>query len=129
MISNYTPNFSMEGKYGVLNSTGKIQKGANGSTLNAFTAYFTYTGAANVKAVVSYLDNEGELTKIEGVDFDDSTENETIYDLQGRKVEKPGKSSSSNSESDKAYKESNNAIKSSYNSGCSSSAVKLISGV
>lgn len=91
MISNYTPNFSMEGKYGVVNSTGKIQKGANGSTLNAFTAYFTYTGAANVKAVVSYLDNEGELTKIEGVDFDDSTENETIYDLQGRKVEKPGK--------------------------------------
>lgn len=91
MTGNYVPNLDMEGKYGVVNTTSNIREGSKGSFLNAFTAYFTYTGAANVKAVVSYLDNEGELTKIEGVDFDDSTENETIYDLQGRKVEKPGK--------------------------------------
>lgn len=87
MTGNYTPNFSMEGKYGVVSTTSNIRKGSGGSYLNAFTAYLTYNGSANVKVAASYLEDEGELSRIESIDSD-SMDDKAIYDLQGRKVEK-----------------------------------------
>lgn len=39
-VANFTANFPMDGKYGVVNTTSTIMKGGTNASLGAFTAYF-----------------------------------------------------------------------------------------
>lgn len=88
MHSNYSHNFDMEGKYGVVNGEGILKKGTTGSTLKAFHAYMTGPAAAGVKA--AYLD-EDEADGILELLNAEATEPENIYDLQGRQLPRAGK--------------------------------------
>ena len=54
MTGNYTPGFSMYGKYGVANNA-RIMKGGSNSTLNGLSAYIT--GPANANAKITPFDN------------------------------------------------------------------------
>jgi hypothetical protein len=79
--SNYNPTFDMEGYYGVVGE--KIKKGTEGSSLKAFHAYIEGPTAAAVK--VAYLDDDeadGLLEVLRG----EATNEEDVYDLQGRRL-------------------------------------------
>ena len=85
MVSNYAVNFDMEGKYGVVNASDCLKKGAAGSTMKAYTAYIIYNGAAPAQVKVAYLDQDeadGLLEVLKG----ESSAKEYIYDLEGRKL-------------------------------------------
>ena len=88
MHSNYSPNFDMNGYYGVVNGEGVLKKGTTGSTLKAFHAYITGPVAAGVKA--AYLD-EDEADGILELLNAEATEPENIYDLQGRQLPRAAK--------------------------------------
>lgn len=62
MRANYTPRLSMAGKYGI--AGGKFCLGTEGSTINAYTAYFTFLGTQNVRARVAVMDEGGNTTYI-----------------------------------------------------------------
>lgn len=88
MYSNYTPGFDMEGYYGIAGE--KIKKGTEGATLSAFRAYIEGPADPSVQVKAAYLDEDEadgilELLKGEG------TGNESVYDLQGRKLPRAGK--------------------------------------
>lgn len=76
----------MQGKYGVVPSTGKIAKGGAGASLKGFRGYFDLPNAANeVKA--NFFDENGNLeTSIGAVELQNEI-NGNLYDLSGRKVE------------------------------------------
>jgi len=93
MVSNYSPNCVMEGKYGVVNAAGTegaLKKGGAGSTLKAYTAYIIYNGAAPTQVKTAYLD-EDEADGILELLNAEATEPENIYDLQGRQLPRAGK--------------------------------------
>lgn len=76
----------MQGKYGVVPSTGKIAKGGAGASLKGFRGYFELPTSANeVKA--NFFDEIGNLeTSIGAVELQNEI-NGNLYDLSGRKVE------------------------------------------
>ena len=87
MVSNYVVNCDMEGKYGVVNASDCLKKGAAGSSLKAYTAYIIYNGAAPGEVKAAYLDEDEadgilELIRNEQNEVAD----QQIYDLQGRKL-------------------------------------------
>lgn len=87
MVSNYAVNCDMEGKYGVVNASDCLKKGAAGSSLKAYTAYIIYNGAAPGEVKAAYLDEDAadgilELIRNEQNEVAD----QQIYDLQGRKL-------------------------------------------
>ena len=87
MKSNYEPDFSMSGKYGIVNSDGNIQKGASSSTLNAFSAYLE--GPANSQVKAAFLDDATAIEEILQQADEDTVikriENGKLVILQGDK--------------------------------------------
>lgn len=76
----------MQGKYGVVPSTGKIQKGGANASLKGFRAYFELPGNVN-GAKLNFLDENGNVeTSIDAVELM-NTLNGDFYDLSGRKIE------------------------------------------
>ena len=72
----------MEGKYGVVTSTGKIQKGSANATLKGLRAYFELPAGTGVKELgISYEDDATDISQ-----FVATPENGAIYDLNGNKV-------------------------------------------
>ncbi len=88
MTGNYTPGFSMFGKYGIVSKKdgtvgGELRKGLANSWLNAYTAYFTPpSDAANARTRVAILDEWGDVTYI-GELKDDAIQPERIYTPNG----------------------------------------------
>ena len=85
MVSNYAASLDMEGKYGVVNASDCLKKGATGSTLKAYTSYIVYNGAAPAQVKAAYLDEDEADGLLEVLKGGTSTEEE-IYDLEGRKL-------------------------------------------
>jgi hypothetical protein len=85
MVSNYATNCDMEGKYGVVNASDCLKKGAAGSTLKAYTAYIIYNGAASAEVKAAYLD-EDEADGMLDFIMAESEGKESFYDLQGRQL-------------------------------------------
>ncbi|MCR5433779.1 MAG: hypothetical protein K6F20_05230 [Bacteroidaceae bacterium] len=94
MTSNFTVDFPMDGKYGIVNSSeGGLMKGSGSNAkLNAFTAYITPpANGGNVKARTSFLDFGDEGTAIENVRMVDEDEVEGYYATDGRRLAGPQK--------------------------------------
>ena len=76
---------NMQGKYGVVPSTGKIAKGGANAYIKGFRAYFELpTSVGEVKA--NFFEADGTVTSIEAVKVLNANEG-AIFDLSGRKVE------------------------------------------
>ena len=76
----------MQGKYGVVPSTGRIQKGGASASIKALRAYFELPESAEGAKLV-FLDENGNIeTSIEAVKVLNAEEG-AIFDLSGRKVE------------------------------------------
>lgn len=91
MTSNFNPEMSMSGRYGVVNGAGGLKKGGSTATLNAFAAYITPpAGSAGVKVQSAFTDEWGVTTYIKGLP-DDGAESEAcgdeLYDLSGRRID------------------------------------------
>lgn len=72
----------MEGKYGVVTSTGKIQKGSAKASLKGLRAYFELPAGTPVKELgISYEDDATGISQVVA-----TPENGAIYDLNGNKV-------------------------------------------
>lgn len=89
MTANYTPDFAMDGKYGVVNSEGGMMLGSgSGAKLNAFTAYITApSGPSNAPRLrVAYVDEDGTTTYIDSL-FEGQQEKapEAIYGPDGQR--------------------------------------------
>lgn len=83
---NYTPNFSMEGLYGVADVDGsqKIVRGTAGAALASTGAYFT--APANLQAAAYAISFDGDTTTgIDGATVTTVAET-AVYNLQGVKV-------------------------------------------
>lgn len=106
MHANYVPGMDMEGKYGIVNANAAMQRGGSGSTLNAFTAYITAPAVGgNVKLRSAFLDEDGEMTLVEGLPFEDgnfddeealsglsrNNDDAGVYGLDGRRRQGMGK--------------------------------------
>ena len=85
MVSNYAVNCDMEGKYGVVNASDCLKKGAAGSSLKAYTAYIIYNGAAPGEVKAAYLDEDEADGLLEFL-MAESEGKESFYDLQGRQL-------------------------------------------
>jgi len=76
----------MQGKYGVVPSTGKIQKGGAGASIKALRAYFILPEIVDgSKLIMTFVDEEGDATSIKGIE-NLNIENAEMFDLSGRKV-------------------------------------------
>ena len=92
MVSNYTPDFDMEGKYGVVNADGCLKQGGQGATLNAFTAYLTYgstPNAAKPRVKAAFVNGEEADGLLELLQGPGQAMAEEVYDLQGRRLSAP----------------------------------------
>ncbi|MBQ2012323.1 MAG: Ig-like domain-containing protein, partial [Bacteroidaceae bacterium] len=82
MQGNYTPGLSMSGKYGI--AGGEFCLGTEKSSINAYTAYFTFLGTENVRTRVAVMDEGGNTTYIgELKDLDGNAAEEGIFGLDG----------------------------------------------
>lgn len=91
MWSNFTPNFAMAGKYGIVNSEGGLMLGSgDNAKLNAFTAYIAPpqpSGAPRLR--VAYVDEDGTATFIGSLPEDDlQGEPVAIYGPDGQRRSK-----------------------------------------
>lgn len=84
MQGNYTPGLSMEGNYGI--AGGKFRLGTDGSTINAYTAYFTFHGTENVRARVAVMDEGGNTTYIGEVKDLDGNAAEEMFGIDGMRL-------------------------------------------
>lgn len=75
----------MAGKYGVVPSTGKIQKGSDKASLKGLRAYFELPAdAEGSKLMMVFMDEDGSTTSINGVEAI-AADNAEAFDLNGRK--------------------------------------------
>ena len=91
MHSNFTPNFAMAGKYGIVNSEGGLMLGSGSSAkLNAFTAYITAPQANPAPRLrVAYVDTDGTTTFIGSLPEEDlQGEPVAIYGPDGQRRSK-----------------------------------------
>ena len=91
MTSNFNPEMSMSGRYGVVNGAGALKKGGSTATLKAFSAYIEGPASnAGVKVQSAFTDEWGVTTYIKGLP-DDGAESEAcgdeLYDLSGRRID------------------------------------------
>lgn len=89
MASNYTVNFPMDGKYGVVNAQGGLMLGSGeNAKLNAFSAYITAPSGSNnaPRLRVAYVAPDGKATVVEGLSFDNDNDilPVAIYGPDGR---------------------------------------------
>ena len=76
----------MQGKYVVVPSTGKIQKGGAGASIKALRAYFILPeNVDGSKLIMTFVEEEGDATSIKGIE-NLNIENAEMFDLSGRKV-------------------------------------------
>ncbi len=78
------PAPDMEGKYGVVPTTGKIARGSDKASLRAFRAYFDFGDASANEFDASFSDG-GVITSINAATLFDDNDGD-IYDLSGRKM-------------------------------------------
>lgn len=76
----------MAGKYGVVPSTGKIQKGSDKASLKGLRAYFELPAdAEGSKLMMVFMYEDGSTTSINGVEAI-AADNAEAFDLNGRKL-------------------------------------------
>ena len=82
-VPTYAPMAAgtMTGKYGVVPSTGKIQKGSANATMKGFRAYFELPAGANARMII---DGE-DVTAISSI-ITDAENGNAIYNLNGQRV-------------------------------------------
>lgn len=82
-VATYAPMAAgtMTGKYGVVPSTGKIQKGGANATMKGFRAYFELPAGANARMII---DGE-DVTAISSI-ITDAENGNAIYNLNGQRV-------------------------------------------
>ena len=79
MYGNYTPGFSMYGKYGVARNAA-IMKGGAASKLNAYSAYLVGpANAANAKVMFGEYVEEEDITGISGISNETATQRNGKY--------------------------------------------------
>lgn len=78
---------TMTGKYGVVPSTGKIQKGGASATMKGFRAYFQLPAGANNARMI--IDGE-EVTSISAINAI-GQDNNAAYNLNGQRVNRTAK--------------------------------------
>ncbi len=83
-VATYAPMAAgtMTGKYGVVPSTGKIQKGSANATMKGFRAYFELPAGANGARMI--IDGE-DVTAISSI-ITDAENGNAIYNLNGQRV-------------------------------------------
>lgn len=82
MHANYTPGFSMEGKYGL--AGGLFRKGTAGSYLNAYTAYFVPPVATEARIRMAMLEDDGSTTYIDSIEPERTSSAEcAIFGIDG----------------------------------------------
>ena len=84
MRANYTPEVSMEGKYGI--AGGKLRKGTAGSTINAYTAYFVPPTETEARVRVAIMDDSGQTTFINEVESESTDMEQEVYTVDGKRV-------------------------------------------
>ena len=78
MHGNFTPGFSMYGKYGVAHNA-QIKKGGAASTLNAYGAYLVGPAAANAKIMFGEYVEEEDITGISDISSETTTQSNGKY--------------------------------------------------
>ena len=84
MQGNYTPNTDMNGKYGIAGN--RFRLGTDGSTINAYTAYFTFHGRENVRTRVAVMDEGGNTTYIGEVSDLNGNAAEEVFGIDGMRL-------------------------------------------
>ena len=84
MQGNYIHGFPMAGNYGI--AGGKFCLGTEGSTINAYTAYFTFLGTKNVRARVAVMDEGGNTTYIGEVSDLNGNAAEEVFGIDGMRL-------------------------------------------
>ena len=88
MRANYTPELPMKGNYGI--AGGEFRLGTDGSTINAYTAYFippTHShGTENVRARVAVMDEGGNTTYIGELKDLDGNAAEEVFGIDGMRL-------------------------------------------
>jgi hypothetical protein len=84
MQGNYTPGLSMSGKYGIAGD--QFRLGTDGSTINAYTAYFTFLGTENVRTRVAVMDEDGNTTYIGELSDLNGNAAEEVFGIDGMRL-------------------------------------------
>ena len=84
MQGNYTPNTDMNGKYGIAGNLFRL--GTDGSTINAYTAYFTFHGRENVRTRVAVMDEGGNTTYIGELSDLNGNAAEEVFGIDGMRL-------------------------------------------
>lgn len=84
MQGNYTPGLSMSGKYGI--AGGEFCLGTDGSTINAYTAYFTFLETENVRTRVAVMDGGGNTTYIGELSDLNGNAAEEVFGIDGMRL-------------------------------------------
>ena len=84
MQGNYTPGLSMSGKYGI--AGGEFCLGTEKSSINAYTAYFTFHGRKNVRTRVAVMDEGGSTTYIGELSDLNGNAAEEVFGIDGMRL-------------------------------------------